>query len=92
MRAAIFQGPGVVEVAYFEPRSTAELAEFSQLRGDSMAMLHEAGLDDVAALVDTNLMGARLDPRLPAAVEPKLVRMLVLGEATAIFIAPPGSF
>ncbi len=84
--------PGVVEVAYFEPRSTAELAEFSQLRGDSMAMLHEAGLDDVAALVDTNLMGARLDPRLPAAVEPKLVRMLVLGEATAIFIAPPGSF
>lgn len=84
--------PDVVEVAFFEPRSTAELAEFAQLREDSMTMLHEAGLDDVAALVDTNLMGARLDPRLPAVAEPMLVRMLVLGEATAVFIAPPGSF
>jgi len=84
--------PGVVEVAYFEPRSEAELAEFAQLREESIAMLLDAGLDDVAALVDTNLMGARLDPRLPAAAEPMLVRMLVLGEATAIFIAPPGSF
>ena len=84
--------PGVVEVAYFEPRSEVELAEFAQLREDSMALLHEAGLDDVAALVDTNLMGARLDPRLPAVAEPMLVRMLVLGEATAVFIAPPGSF
>ena len=84
--------PNVVEVAYFEPRSETELAEFAQLREESLAMLHDAGLDDVAALVDTNLMGARLDPRLPAAAEPMLVRMLVLGEATAIFIAPPGSF
>ena len=47
---------------------------------------------NVAALVDTNLMGARLDPRLPAGVEDMLVRMLVLGEETAVFIAPPGSF
>jgi hypothetical protein len=84
--------PGVVEVADFEPRTDAELAEFDQLRSESIEMLHAAGLDDVAELVDSNLMGARLDPRLPAAVEPKLVRMLVLGEATAVFIAPPGSY
>jgi hypothetical protein len=84
--------PGVVEVADFEPRSTAELDEFSHLRDDAIRQLRAAGLDDVAALVDTNLMGARLDPRLPAEVEPMLVRMLILGEATAIFIAPPGSF
>ncbi len=84
--------PDVVEVAYFEPRSEAEMAEFAKLREESLAMLHDAGLDDVAELVDTNLMGARLDPRLPSAAEPMLVRMLVLGEATAIFIAPPGSF
>ena len=45
-----------------------------------------------SVLVDTNLMGARLDPRLPAGVEDMLVRMLVLGEETAVFIAPPGSF
>jgi hypothetical protein len=49
-------------------------------------------MDDVAALVDSNLMGARLDPHLPAGVEERLVRMLLLGEETAVFIAPPGSF
>lgn len=84
--------PGVVEVADFEPRSAAELEEFSRLREDAISQLHTAGLDDVASLVDTNLMGARLDARLPAKVEPMLVRMLILGEATAVFIAPPGSF
>ena len=84
--------PGVVEVAYFEPRNDDELVEFDRLRTDSISLLTAAGLDDVAALVDTNLMGARLDPRLPAGVEDMLVRMLVLGEETAVFIAPPGSF
>jgi len=37
-------------------------------------------------------MLARLDPRLPDGVEAQLARMLVLGEETAVFIAPPGSF
>jgi hypothetical protein len=37
-------------------------------------------------------MGARLDPQLPPGVEDRLVRMLLLGEETAVFIAPPGSF
>ena len=84
--------PGVVEVAAFEPRSAAELEEFAHLREDAIDRLRAAGLDDVAALVDTNLMGARLDARLPPKVEPMLVRMLILGEATAVFIAPPGSY
>ncbi|MGB8859323.1 MAG: hypothetical protein WCC60_08705 [Ilumatobacteraceae bacterium] len=84
--------PGVVEVVDFEPRTAAELDEFARLRQESVTALGAAGLDDVAALVDSNLMGARLDPRLPPGVESKLVRMLVLGEETAVFIAPPGSF
>ena len=83
--------PGVVEVADYEPRSADELAEFQRLREESVAALQAAGLDDTAALVDSNLMGASLDPNLPSGVEAKLVRMLVLGEETAVFIAPPGS-
>lgn len=84
--------PGVVEVAYLEPRTDAELTEFNRLRHESIDSLVAAGRDDVAALVDTNLMGARLAPQLPNGLEAKLVRMLVLGEATAVFIAPPGSY
>ncbi len=42
--------------------------------------------------MDTNLFLARIDPRLPAGVEAKLARMLALGEETAVFIAPAGTF
>ena len=49
-------------------------------------------MDDVAGLVDTNLFGASIAPGLPAGVEPMLARMLVLGEETAVFVAPPGTF
>ena len=51
-----------------------------------------SGTDDVVELVDSNLFAARLDERVPADVERMLNRMLVLGQETAIFIAPPGSF
>lgn len=84
--------PDAVEVAYFEPRSPAELQEFEDLHSAAVARLTAMGLDDVAAMMDTNLFGARLDARIPADVERMLVRMLVLGEETAVFIAPPGSF
>ncbi len=83
---------GAVEVADFEPRSAAELAEFDRLHDAAVSALADAGLDDVAAMVDSNLFGASVDPRLPAGVEAELARMLVLGEETAVFIAPPGTF
>jgi hypothetical protein len=83
--------PGVVQVADVEPRDAAELAEFQQLRGESIAALQAADLPDIAELVDTNLFLARIDPRLPPGVEGKLSRMLALGEETAVFIAPAGT-
>jgi hypothetical protein len=54
--------------------------------------LSDADLADLVAMVDTNLFGARVDPRLPPGVEQMLARMLVLGEQTAVFIAPAGTF
>ncbi|MEQ1702374.1 MAG: hypothetical protein ABMA25_19870 [Ilumatobacteraceae bacterium] len=83
---------GAEEVAFFEPRSADELAEFQRLRAEAIEQLQAAGMEDVAALVDTNLFGASIAPGLPAGVEPKLARMLVLGEETAVFVAPPGTF
>ena len=83
---------GVTEVAFFEPRSPAELAEFDNLRSDAISRLRAADLDELVELVDSNLFGARIDPRLPSGVEEMLARMLVLGEETAVFIAPAGTF
>ncbi|MBI4884574.1 MAG: hypothetical protein HY826_11040 [Actinobacteria bacterium] len=82
----------VEEVAYFEPRSAVELAEFDQLRAEALTLLHAADLEDLVGLVDNNLFGASVDARLPPGVEPLLARMLVLGEQTAVFVAPAGTF
>ena len=39
-------------------------------------------------LVDTNLFGASLDPRLSAADQADLTELLDLGQPMAVFIAP----
>jgi hypothetical protein len=83
---------GVEQVADVDPRSPDELARFQQLHDDATAALTSAGLDELVPLVDTNLFGASIDPRVPPEVERMLAEMLVLGEETAVFIAPPGTF
>jgi hypothetical protein len=84
--------PGVEEVAFVEPRSPEELTEFDQLRDEVIAGLDAAGLGELVALIDTNLFGLSVHPDLPAELEPLVARMLVLGEETAVFVAPPGTF
>ena len=84
--------PGVEEVAFVEPRSPEELTEFDQLRDEVTAGLDAAGLGELVALIDTNLFGLSVHPDLPAELEPLVARMLVLGEETAVFVAPPGTF
>ena len=83
--------PGAVEVAYVEPRSPAELAEFNRLRGEVIAELRSEGLDDIVPVVDGNLFGASIDERVSREAQRRMARMLELGEPTAIFIAPPGA-
>ncbi len=80
--------PGVVEVAYVDLRTADEVAEYEVLHQQVLDGLAAAGLDDVVPLVDTNLFGASLDPRLPSAVQTAMARMLVIGQPAAVFIAP----
>lgn len=82
----------VVEVTAVDPRSPAELDRFDSLRTTTMDGLTSAGLDDLVPLVDTNLFGLSVDPRLPDELEPGVAEMLVLGQETAVFIAPVGTF
>lgn len=83
--------PDVVEVASFEPRTDDEIALWFRLRAESAQRLEESGLADLVPMLDTNLFGASLDPRLPADVEVRLSEMLVLGLESAVFVAPPGT-
>lgn len=81
----------VVEVASFDPRTDDEIAEWQRLRTESVERLEELGLGDLVPMLDTNLFGASLDPRLPADVERRLSEMLVLGIESAVFVVPPGT-
>jgi hypothetical protein len=81
--------PGAVEVATYEPRSVDEIARAEEVRALVIARLRVEGLDDVADLVDTNLFGASLDPRISAEDLADLTELLDLGQPIAVFIAPP---
>ncbi|HEY2813143.1 MAG TPA: hypothetical protein VGJ03_06755 [Acidimicrobiales bacterium] len=87
--------PGAVEVAYVDPRTPEQQAEFARLRGEAIQMLHDAGLDDIIPNVDANLFGAAIDDRLTSPqnqpIQERLQSMLDLGMPTAIFLAPPGT-
>jgi hypothetical protein len=81
--------PSAIEVATYEPRTDAEIDHAAEVRTRVLARLAVEGLDDVAALVDTNLFGASLDPRISADDLADLTELLELGQPTAVFIAPP---
>jgi hypothetical protein len=81
--------PDVVEVAYFEPRSSAEIARHRELRAGLDARLRDAGLDSLADLMDQNLLLAVLDERFPSELRSDFSEMLKLGQPAAVFIGPP---
>jgi len=80
----------VVEVASFDPLTDAEREQFVARRDELIADLEANGLDDLVPIVDTNLFGVRVDPRLPPRVRANAARLLLFGQETAVFIGPPG--
>lgn len=80
-----------VEVVHVDPRSPTQRAEYDRLRSRVLDDLEAAGLQDVAPLVDGNLFGATLDPRLDDATQDRMERMLELGIPISVFVTPPGT-
>lgn len=83
--------PGVEEVAYTDPRTDAQRAEYDDLREALIIELRAQGLDDLLDSIDTNLFGLNIDQRLSPKAKSLSEQMKVLGVASAVFLAPPGT-
>ena len=83
--------PGAVEVATFDSRTPAERDQFAATRTRLIDRLTTEGATDLVPLVDTNLFGMSVDPRLSAADQRDLTTLIDLGQPMAVFLAPPPS-
>lgn len=81
--------PSARELAFADPRTPAERAEFDALRLEVIDAIREAGHADFTWVVDENLFAASIDPRVPEAARAEVRRMLALGLPAAVFLAPP---
>lgn len=83
--------PAAREIAFDDPRSDAQRAEYERVHDEVAAALEDDGLDDIVPLLDGNLFGASLDPRIDDDEREGMERMLELGSPVAIFVVPPGT-
>jgi hypothetical protein len=82
---------GVRELAFDDPRDAQQRAEYDRLHAEVAAALTDDGLDDLVPLLDGNLFGASLDPRIDDGEREGMERMLELGSPAAIFLVRPGT-
>ena len=61
--------PGAELVLEYDPRDADELAEYQRIEAEVTASLTDAGLDDLVPLLETNLFGVQLDPRVSTEVQ-----------------------
>jgi hypothetical protein len=77
------------QVAYSDPRTAAQRAQFDQLHGRVDADLRAAGMADLVPQVDNNLFMLALAPAVPVATKHAISQMLDLSMPMAVFIGPP---
>lgn len=77
--------PRARELAYDDHRSAAERAEYRMLQREVMDELRTRGLGEVADGIPVSIWIGLNDPRVTGAPFDKLARMLVIGQATAVF-------
>ncbi len=83
--------PGVEELAYVDPRTPSERAEYARLRAGVLDELEQAGRTDLSQLADTNLLALGADARVPVETRERVARMNELQGPAAIFVGPPGA-
>jgi hypothetical protein len=81
--------PGYEEVAYFDPRTPAERAEFARLREQVIEDLRAVGLENKVPQVDENVFTLAIEPKVKRRTRELIARMGDLGLPGAVFIGPP---
>ncbi len=81
--------PNMHEVAFYDPRTPAQKAEYARLRAEAVQRFKAGGQATRAHEVDNNLFVAIYQPDLPVGLKPVLEQMLALGQPSAIFVGPP---
>lgn len=81
---------GAVRVAFDDPRSEAERADFVTTRSAAIDALHRAGRGDLVERVDSDLFGLALNEVLPPEVAVHLGRLIDIGVPGAVFVLPAG--
>ena len=79
--------PGARELAYDDHRTDTERSEYVALQAEVMAELRAQGLGDVADGIPTSIWIGLNDPRVVGSPFDKLSRMLIIGQATAVFVS-----
>ena len=83
--------PGAVQVAYDDPRTDAERAEFDRLHDEIIALLGESGQDDAVTQVDEDLAAIPFRTDVEPAVIERAERMLEIGVPMAVIVTRRGS-
>ncbi|MEZ5252133.1 MAG: hypothetical protein R2713_23865 [Ilumatobacteraceae bacterium] len=87
----VADAPGAELVVEYDPRDADDLAEARALESELTDSLRELGLDDLVPLIESNLFGVQLDPRVPVELQEIVDRLLELGTPTAVFLVPVGT-
>ena len=80
--------PGVRQVAFIDPRTPRQRAEYDRLHGEVIDGLNAAKLFDLVPAIDENLFRLGLDTRVPESTRRRVVRMMDLGLPAAVFVGP----
>lgn len=84
--------PGAVRVAYDDPRTAAERAEFEEVRARAVDALVASGRGELVDRLDSDLFGVALNEQVDGSVNLLLARLLDLGVPAAVFVLPaPGA-
>jgi hypothetical protein len=80
--------PGAPEVAYVDPRGPGDIERYERLHDEVAAGLREAGLDDLAATLDRNVIAVVFDDRVPDSVLPDVVELGQMRQPEPVFVTP----
>ncbi len=83
--------PGSRRIAYVDPRTAAQRADYEQARDEVVAGLERAGLDDMLRDLDSNFFGVAADPRLPEELRVPVYVMGQVRQPIAVFTWDPNA-